>query len=407
MARMRKLYILPVIAILAILWVVYLRPEQKPQESPIDASITTLLESLEVDPTNTQARILLGQAYLQKVRETADVAYYQKIDQLIADLGNNIEADVLDASVALGRHDFEKARDVGLELTRSEPRRASHWGILSDAYIELGEYKKAEEALQMMVNLKPDFASYSRVSYLRELHGDITGAKEAMEQAIAIGGAFPEHTAWAMVELGKLQFRDNLGEAESYFKAALGVLPEYPPALHRLGRIAVAREDFEAGEIYLQRALKQLPIAEYAIALGELYERKGDLVKASQNYTLASLAFDASVAAGTNVDLERAAFLAEHDLDPQTALAAARRAFRDRPSVYAADAYALALLQNGNAREAQVVMKKALRLGEYDPQIVYHAQAIERALGNTEEANRLAKKAFELSPHFSIRYIQI
>ena len=49
-------------------------------------------------------------------------------------------------------------------------------GIMGDAQTELGRYDQALATVQRMVDLRPDLASYSRVSYQRELHGDLPGA---------------------------------------------------------------------------------------------------------------------------------------------------------------------------------------------------------------------------------------
>lgn len=58
--------------------------------------------------------------------------------------------------------------------------------MLTDANIELGNYKKALEAGQKMVDLKPSMESYIRVSMLRSLYGQVEGAIEAMKIAAQI-----------------------------------------------------------------------------------------------------------------------------------------------------------------------------------------------------------------------------
>jgi hypothetical protein len=46
-----------------------------------------------------------------------------------------------------------------------------------------------------MMAIRPDLRSYSRVSYLREIFGDIPGAREAMLMAIQAGYPGQEETA--------------------------------------------------------------------------------------------------------------------------------------------------------------------------------------------------------------------
>ena len=47
-----------------------------------------------------------------------------------------------------------------------------------------------------MVSIRPDLRSYSRISYLREIHGDMPGAIEAMKMAIQAGYPGYEDRAW-------------------------------------------------------------------------------------------------------------------------------------------------------------------------------------------------------------------
>ena len=110
-------------------------------------------------------------------------------------------------TLALARHDFSSA----LVLAQRAQRQSGGAGavapypVLVDALVELGRYDEAERALQAMVDLKPNLAAYARVSYLRELHGDLDGAAAAMRDAIAAGGPAPEHVASLQTLLAGLE----------------------------------------------------------------------------------------------------------------------------------------------------------------------------------------------------------
>ena len=58
-----------------------------------------------------------------------------------------------------------------------------------------------------------------------------------------------------------------------------------------------------------------------------------------------------------------------------------REELRTRKDVYAYDLLAWALHKQGRHQEASSAMQLALRMGTKDPQLVRHAEAIERALG--------------------------
>ncbi len=376
-------------------------PDQKPAAvSSADQLIQNLSDRLMSHPDDISTAVALSGAYLQKVRETADAAFYSNIDALMAHADTvspgNPEVLRTQALVAAGRHNFVRARELINQAIHTTPHRPAYYGVLADAEIELGHYPAAEEALQTMVDIRPDFNSYSRIALFRELHGDIAGAADALQLAISAGGAFPENIAWVYVELGKLALRDELKKAQTYFEQANAVLPNFPPALEGLGRVALARDDAASARDLFQRAFDQLPIAQYATDLGDTYTRLGDKAKAEQQYFLATLAYDTSAKSGVNTDLEVALFLADHDLELPKALEKARAGYAVRGSIHGADVLAWALYKNGDITNATRYVNEALRLGEYDAVTLFHAGMIASARHDTKEAKRLLEKAVKL-----------
>ena len=87
---------------------------------------------------------------------------------------------------------------------KAAPELARPLTVIADAQIELGRYDEAGQTIQRLVDLKPALASYARVSYFRELHGDVDGAVAAMRLAVSAGGS-PEGTAYVQTLLGDLE----------------------------------------------------------------------------------------------------------------------------------------------------------------------------------------------------------
>ena len=85
--------------------------------------------------------------------------------------------------------------------------------IRVDALVELGRYDEAERELQAMIDRKPNLAAYARVSYLRELRGDLDGAAKAMRFAAAAGGPAAENRAYVLALLGELERRRGRPDA--------------------------------------------------------------------------------------------------------------------------------------------------------------------------------------------------
>ena len=151
----------------------------------------------------------LAAAYLQKARESGDPSFYSRADGVLrralargpADPAELVEA----AALAAGRHDFREAERLARRARSLAPDSLGAFPILVDALVELGRYREAERTLQRMVDLKPNLPAYARVSYFRELTGDLPGAAQALRLAVAAGGPVPENVAYVQSLLGSLE----------------------------------------------------------------------------------------------------------------------------------------------------------------------------------------------------------
>lgn len=378
--------------------------------APSDRLITDLQARLAANPNDWPAYTQLGLAYLQKARETADPSYYQKAEQalntvLAHEPGDYVALGAL-GELALARHDFAHALELGEKARGLNPRRAYAYGVIADAQVELGQYDDAVATVQQMVELRPDLSSYSRVAYLRELHGDMDGAIEAMQWALAAGGPALENTLWTQVQLGHLYFNTGrLDQAEAEYRQALERAPNYVHPLAGLARLAAARGHLsEAIQLYT-RVTQHLPLAEYVIALGDVYTAAGQAPQAQQQYDLARAIDQLYRANGVNTDLELALFQAEHG-DAAEAVKRARAAYAERPTVFAAEVLAWALHQAGDSAAALPYAQTSLRLGSQDALRLFRAGLIHYHLGQVAEAQKLLEAALDLNPQFSLRYAE-
>jgi tetratricopeptide (TPR) repeat protein len=346
---------------------------------------------------------------LQKVRETGGPSLYAKAEDLL-DRAEKIEAQnpelfATRGILALARHDFVRALEFGERALALNPKSARYDGIVGDAQIELGRYEEAIASYQKMIDLRPDFSSYSRVAHARELYGDPEGAIQAMQDAVDAGAPVPENKAWAYVQLGNLRFTTGqLQEAAKDYDLATKTLPNYPPALAGQARIAAVRGELEDAAALYQQAFDRMPLAEYAILQGDVYTEMGERQKAAEQYHLVRVIDKLYRANGVNTDLEIALFYADHDMKLQTSLQKARAAYEARPSIHAADVLAWTLYKTGNYEEAQRYSSEALKLGTRDSLKLFHAGMIAKALGHDEQAQKYLQQAIDLNPHFSLLY---
>lgn len=377
--------------------------------NPTDDLIWQLQQSIKRVPSDIQSQALLGQAYIQRARETGDPSYYVRAEAVLATSHKldpeHVETLIGQGTLALARHDFAGALAIGqqaLALNAAVPRI---YGVIGDAQIELGRYDEAVTTIQTMVDLRPDLSSYSRVAYLRELHGDLPGAVEAMQAAVTAGGPSAENTQWVRVQLGHLFFsQGDLATAEQHYQRALALLPDYVPATAGLARVRAAQQRYSESIALYTDATQRMPLPEYVIGLGDVYAAVGDDAQAQRQYELVA-AMDRLLATnGVNTDLEAALFFADHDLDLAGAVARARTAYAVRPSVHAADVLAWTLYKSGSYSEAQRYATEALRLGTRDSLILFHAGMIAKAAGQPAQARSYLHEALTLNPHFSLRH---
>ncbi len=109
-------------------------------------------------------------------------------------------------------------------------------GVIGDAHLELGEYDEAFAAFDRMMARRLSAAAYARVSYARELQGDLDGAILLMTMAReATSPHDPEAQAWHDAQLGYLYIEQGrLREARRSFERAAFVFPEHPFAVEGL-----------------------------------------------------------------------------------------------------------------------------------------------------------------------------
>jgi tetratricopeptide (TPR) repeat protein len=374
-----------------------------------ESQIQSLQAQLGRQPNDWQAYSQLGLAYLQRARETGDPTYYQKteeaLDKALSFQPQDYASIAAKGALALARHDFASALEWGERAKQINPIRTYAYGVIADAQIELGRYDEAVETLQTMVDLRPDISSYSRISYLRELHGDTKGALEMMQLAVDSGTPNSENTAWVRTQLANLYFNmGNVDQAELEYRRTLQQRPDYVYALAGLGRVRAVQGEMDEATRLLNQAIAIVPIPEFVITLGDLYHVAGQEEKANQQYQLLAIIEKLHRANGVDMDMEIALFNADHDQNLEETLALARAAYASRPSIHGADALAWALYKTSNYEEAQKYSEESLQLGTKDALKLFHAGMIALKLGKTTQARDYLEQALTLNPHFSILY---
>ena len=369
-----------------------------------DGEIDKASEAARARPTGA-AWSRLGDAFMQKARETMDLSYYGRAEaayrKALAINPNYANALVGIAWVLSGRHEFEQSIEWANKALKAEPNRADAYGLLGDAATEMGDYDSAFEHYQKMLDLKPGIASYSRAAHLLFITGGFEKATLLMSKAVGAGGAYPENKAWCIAQMALLDFAQGAYvPANQMLTEGLKETPNNYHLLAAMGRVKAGLKDFPAAIEYYKRAQDIVPQHEVVVALGDLYTIEGRTDEADRQYALVDVLRKLNKANGVIGDLQLAQFLADHDRDLDEALRLAEAEYKTRPTVYAADTLAWCYYKNGRIPEARKYSLKALSQNTPEAMFLYHRGLILAKAGDIGEARKALYQALSQNPYF-------
>ncbi len=394
-----------------------------PPAAPIDSdnkateqTIRFLEERIKSDPEDFSANGKLAGLYLQRLRETGDVAYLDlafrtaraSLDSVPEERNAGGLAALAGAEFAA--HDFAAARDHAIRLAQLEPRKSYPQAMLGDALLELGEYDQATAAYQKMAQIDGgiSYNSELRQARLAQIRGNNEKAQKHFATALTLALNLPapprETVAWLRWQLGETAFSvGDYESAEKHYRDSLVTFPDYFRAVASLGKVRAAQNDLTGAIEQYEKAVRLLPDPQFIAALGDLYTITGRDEDAKKQYELVEQIGRLSALNGALYNRQLALFYADHDIKTEEAYKLAAKEYEARRDIYGADALAWTALKAGKLNEAQAAIKDALRLNTKDAKLFYHAGMIARASGDETTARGFIKHALELNPQFDPR----
>lgn len=376
------------------------------------AAVAGIQARLRTHPDDYEAQLQLAQAYMQEGRVTGDHGYYDAaavklLNQVLQAQPENFDALCCKASLSLTQHHFSEGLELARRAQAKNPYSGFVYGLLCDANVELGNYPEAVRMADKMNAVRPDLRAYARVSYLREIHGDLPGAIEAMRLAVQAGYVGLEQTEWARVMLGHLyEETGSLDLADQQYRQALQNRPSYAYALAGIGRVERARRQYPAAIKHLEQAHALVQDYAFMEELTDLYRLNGQPEKATAaaldaiaQLDASSQAADADENVGHYVDRELAlAYLKTGELNK--ALAHATIEYKRRPdNIDVNETMAWVHYKRGEYPQAAGFMQTARRTHSQNPTQLCRAGLIALKTGQQAVGQQLIRQALAINPY--------
>ncbi|MGW0336172.1 tetratricopeptide repeat protein [Streptomyces sp. NPDC003011] len=360
-------------------------------------------------PRDARSWAVLGTAYVEQGRRTADPAYYPRAERALRTslkvrAKGNTEALGGLAALANARRDFPAARKWAEAARKLKPGRWRTYPHLIDAYTGLGDHKAAQDALERLMELRSGPDVMARAAAVYWDRGWREDAAAQLADAAAAAEAPAERAAYRE-RAGQLAWeRGDPADALRHFQEAVRLDPDQRAAQAGQGRaLAALGRTTEALNAY-RVALAKQPCPQYALELGELYESLGLGQAARVQYDLLRARVRGAAAGGADEELVLGRFEADHG-DPRAAVRRLRAEWARQPGTAVADALGWALHRAGRDKEAlrfaTVATDEAKGGGVRSAPYAYHRGVIERALERYGPARRHLQEALRINPYFS------
>ncbi len=392
-------YVVPLFVILVstvIAWLAWPQNRLEATKSPLPIVLSTsrldlndaeseARRRLAASPSDAAAGVRLAEILVRKARVDTDASRAIEAERVLRmvldDEPGEYSALKLLGAVLLSQHRFVEAAHVAERGIGINDRDAWNYGVLGDAYVELGRYDEAFDAFDTMVRVRPDAASYARVVYAHELQGRLDEALRHMQMATEATSAHdPESIAWHHAQVGALLFQmGRVDDAASAFARADHAFPNHPYARAGLARVAAARGNYQRALSMYRALMTEAPTPELAAVIGDLFARIGNVRDAESMYEQAETLEREGWEMEEPQPAALARMLAERGRKIDEAVTLAETAAHTRQDIFTMDALAWAYFQAGRFADARAASVQAMRTGSMDRRIRCHAAAIERA----------------------------
>jgi tetratricopeptide (TPR) repeat protein len=256
----------------------------------VQEAFDALEETTRLDPKNLEARIRLGNIYLQFVRDSGNIAKAEELAREVLEAdAKNIEGYILRASVrtaqqkwAEAEQDLQRAIDLDPKRVESQLSFAKYWQERGKGAAEKTNlFAQAEKYFNQALALNPN-ASVAHLAFADFLYTNqrLDEAEAQLKQAVEVE---PENRI-ALAAIARFyESRRNLAEAEKYLARLAEINPDKNAGRAQLIDLHAREGKVDQAINEYQQLIQQSPKYLHAyVQLAGLLLGKGDLAAAQQ-----------------------------------------------------------------------------------------------------------------------------
>ncbi len=346
------------------------------QEGKEQSMVETLQKASAAHPNAVQPRLLLARHYLVKGKP-------EQVQPLFVDLsdmqkGSPSVLGVIGLS-QLALRSFSDAKFTLEKLVQKQPGSAEAHSLLARAYAGLENRERTKEELEKAVELNPKhFTARLALTRVQIQEGAIKQAGENLKVLKELAPDQPDIVALEItIERKKGNAQQALSVAQSYYDRSqttasmLMLAAQLTDNGNKASAIKIQKDWLVAHQDDMAARL----------ALANMYTRENMVDESITEYRVILKQDQKNLIALNNL----AWFL--QDKNPQEALEYAKRADEIQPeSPEIMDTLAMVMLKNDQARQAQRVMDKVIKLAPENLSMKFHSAKVDIAAGDRSTA---------------------
>ena len=237
-------------------------------EKKVNEAIIEYRRAIQADPRLGQARLRLGDAYMQNGDGPNALREYVRAAELLPE---DQDAQFKAAKLMLLANQFTDAKTIGEKMLAKTPNSVEAQILIANALAGMKDWESAVDAFEAATQLDPNRATtYSELGTAQMLKGDAVAAEAAFRKAVEIN----PKSALALSSLANfLWSKGDPDQAEQLLKKSIEAEPKSIIANRALAMFYLVRNRPAEAEPYLKAVVDMTQQPQAKFALAEYYLR--------------------------------------------------------------------------------------------------------------------------------------